>query len=368
MSQGMETAQPTLRHLGWKDVLSSVLGLAIVIGLIAWGMPHLLETSWKDIWAQLSRVRPSTAVAMGALLLAGWFCYTWVLIGSLPGLRHFKALQTNAVSAVVSNVLPLGAAVGIALTWTMWRTWGFGKRAISTSILVTGIWNVLARVTLPVIGCLVLVAGPIEAPRVVVIGAGVAGTVGAAVVVVCALMIFSDRVAAWVSRALHAVLSPFSRRVREGQGIDHLVTDQRRRVEEVVRAGWLPMTLGMSGQFLLLFGLYWLAARVVGLDVPMAELICAYAFRQLLTVIAITPGGLGVTEVGTAGLLILFGGSAGAASATALLYAIYAHLLVVPFGVAALGAWWVRTGRVALASGQLSPPGSDPDAEGEPAR
>ena len=30
-----------------------------------------------------------------------------------------------------------------------------------------------------------------------------------------------------------------------------------------------------------------------------------------------------------------------AASATALLYAIYAHLLVVPFGIAALASWWV---------------------------
>ena len=54
-----------------------------------------------------------------------------------------------------------------------------------------------------------------------------------------------------------------------------------------------------------------------------------------------------ITEVGTAGLLVLLGGSPGAASATALLYAIYAHLLVVPFGLAALLAWWLGPGRAA---------------------
>ena len=121
-----------------------------------------------------------------------------------------------------------------------------------------------------------------------------------------------------------------------------------------MRTGWWRMTLGMVGQFVFLFGLYWLAARVVGLDLPVPELICAYAFRQFLTVMAVTPGGLGVTEVGTAGILVLFGGAPGAASATALLYAIYAHLLVVPFGLTTLAAWWVRTGRRAAEEGRLA--------------
>ena len=126
--------------------------------------------------------------------------------------------------------------------------------------------------------------------------------------------------------------------------LEALVADQRSRVEQVVRSGFWPMTLGMTGQFVLLFCLYWVAARTVGVDLPIAELITAYTFRQLLTVFAVTPGGLGVTEVGTAGVLVLLGAGAGAASATALLYAIYAHLVVVPFGVAALVSWWFGSG------------------------
>lgn len=350
----MSDRTPTLPQLGPRQVLQSALGLAAVGALIAYGLPTLLDTSWDAIGAQLSRVRPGTAVVMGLLLLGGLFCYTWVVMGSLPGVGHLKALRINASAATIANLVPLGAALGVAVSWMMLRSWGFSKSAVSSSFLVTAVWNVLARVLLPVVGCLVVVAGPIDAPRVVVSGAYLAGAIGTAVVVVCAVMIFSDRVAGVVSRVLRAVLSPFSRAVREGRGIDHVVTDQRARVEAVVRSGWWRMTLGMVGQFVLLFGLYWVAARVVGMDLPVAELICAYTFRQFLTVMAVTPGGLGVTEVGTAGILVLFGADGGAASATALLYAIYAHLVVVPFGLAAIATWWVRTGRLASAEGRLT--------------
>ncbi|MGD8148560.1 lysylphosphatidylglycerol synthase transmembrane domain-containing protein [Ornithinimicrobium sp. Y1694] len=335
---------PQLRPLGWKDVLKSAVGLALVVALIAWGLPHFLDTSWSEIYAQLSRVSAPSAIAMALLLIAGLFCYTWVLTGSLPGLTHLQGLKANAVSSLVANVLPLGAAIGFALEFMMFRSWGFRKREISTSLMVTGLWNLLARIALPVIGCLVLVAGPIDAPRIVINGALIAGAVGTAVIVLASLMIFSDSVANAVVHLIERVSGWVGRGARL-RGVEPVINEQRDRIEYVVRRGWLEMTLGMSGQFVLLFGLYWFAARSVGLELPLPELICAYTFRQMLTAIAITPGGLGITEVGTAGLLVILGGSPGAASATALLYAIYAHLVVVPFGVAALVAWRLGAGR-----------------------
>lgn len=333
-----------LPPLGWKDIAKSLVGLVVVIVLIAYGLPYFLDTTWAEIWTQLARVQLGSAVAMAALLVGGLLAYTWVLTGSLPGLGHFQGLKANAVSSLVANVLPLGAAIGFALQFMMFRSWGFLKREISTSLMVTGLWNLLARIALPVVGCLVLVAGPIDAPRIVINGALIAGAVGTAVILVTWLMVFSDRVSDLVVKVVHTSAGWVGRGTRLRQ-VEHIIDDQRRRVASVVRSGGLKMTLGMTGQFVLLFGLYWFAARSVGLDLPLAELICAYTFRQLLTAVAITPGGLGVTEVGTAGLLVILGGSPGAASATALLYAIYAHLVVVPFGVAALVSWRLGTRR-----------------------
>lgn len=350
VSEDTDRRAPELRRLGWRDAGKSVVGLVLTGVLIAYGLPAILDTSWAEIGAELSRVRPLAAVAMALLLMSGLFSYTWVLTGSLPGLTHLQGLKANAVSSLVSNVLPLGAAVGFAMHFLMYRSWGFRRREISSSLLVTGLWNVLARIALPVIGCLVLVAGPVDAPDIVVKGAFLAGALGTAVLVVAGLIVFSDTVADRVVRVVETVSGWVGRGTRLRR-VEHLVADQRRRVESVVRAGGWEMTLGMAGQFAMLFGLYWIAARSVGLDLPVPELVAAYTFRQLLTAVAITPGGLGVTEVGTAGLLVLLGGSPGAASATALLYAIYAHLVVVPLGITALLAWWLGPGRKAHPAG-----------------
>lgn len=332
-----------MRPLTWADALKSVVGLVLVGVLIAFALPYFLDTSWAEIGRELRRVRPWTAVLMGALLVAGLLSYTWVLSGSLPGLRHREGLMANAVSSLAANVLPLGAGVGLALQVLMFRSWGFGRRAISTSLMLTGLWNVLARIALPVIGCLVLVAGPVDAPQVVVRGAWVAGAIGTGLIGLTALAISSDAVARGLVGLLRTVSGWFGRH-RLADKVEPVVADQRARLAAVVRSGFWPMTLGMAGQFVLLFGLYWCAARVVRVDVTLAGLICAYTFRQLLTVVALTPGGLGITEVGTAGILVLLGATPAQASATALLYAIYAHALVVPLGVAALVAWRAGAG------------------------
>lgn len=332
------------RRLTWRDAVSSVLGLALSGVLIVYGMPLVLDTTWAEIGTQLARVRPGSAALMALLLVAGLFCYTWVLMGSLPGLSHLQALKGNAVTSLIGNLIPLGAAVGVAVWVMMTRSWGFPRRAVSASLLVTSLWNLLARIALPVIGCLLLVAGPVDAPQLLVRGAVVAGAVGTAAIGITAAMVLSDTVARWVVLALDRVAGLLRRSGTRVRRLEALMTDQRARVRELVRGGFWPMTLGMTGQFTLLFCLYWTAARTVGVDLPLIGLICAYAFRQLLTVFAVTPGGLGVTEVGTAGMLVLLGAGAGAASATALLYAVYAHLVVVPFGLAALASWWYGSG------------------------
>lgn len=357
----MSTSTPTLRRLTWKDLASSVIGMAVAALLIIYGLPTILGASWAKIGSQLARVGPGEIALMAALLLAGLFCYTWVLIGSLPGLRHVQALKINAVTSFVANVLPLGAAVGVALTVMMQRSWGFRRRAVSASLVVTGIWNVLARIALPVVGCLVIVLSPMAAPRIVVHGSLIAAAVGIALIVVTALMVVSDPAARAVIRGLDRIAGLVHRSGSRVRALEHLINDQRERVDTIVRSGWIRMSLGMIGMFVLLFGLYWCAARSVGVEVPLYSLICAYTFRQLLTLVGITPGGLGVTEVGTAGLLVLLGATPGAASATALLYAVFAHVVVVPFGLAALTAWWFGPDRAALTAGDA---GDRPDEDG----
>lgn len=340
MSVATEDYEPNLGRFGWRQVLQSLVGFAIAGALLVWGLPRVADTTWPAIGAQLQLVGAPVALVLTALMVAGLYCYTFTLIGSLPGLSHLRALMVNAAGSMVSNILPAGGAVGVALTWMMYRTWGFTKRNISTSLVVTGLWNVIARLVLPVLACLIILVGPISVPRPVLIGAGLASAIGIAIVALFVTVIYSETVSHLVGRSLGRVAKPFSRRLREGQDFDDLIQDQRSRMSTVVGDHGLKMTLGLVGMFGFFFLLYVVACGAVGVELPVVELFAAYAFRQFLTTIAITPGGLGITEAGTAGVLVTFGADPAAAASAALLYAFFTHLLSVPLGVGATLFWW----------------------------
>ena len=64
--------------------------------------------------------------------------------------RTGRRSSSTCAGSSVGNLLPGGGAAGLAATYTICRSWGFSRRDISTSAIVTGVWNVLARVALPV--------------------------------------------------------------------------------------------------------------------------------------------------------------------------------------------------------------------------
>ena len=87
------------------------------------------------------------------------WCYGFVITATVPGMRHAQAMTVNVTSSAVSNLVPFGGALGLATTFAMARSWGFSSGAVALSALVTGIWNVFAKLALPMLGLLALVLG-----------------------------------------------------------------------------------------------------------------------------------------------------------------------------------------------------------------
>jgi hypothetical protein len=76
-------------------------------------------------------------------------------------------------------------------------------------------------------------------------------------------------------------------------------------------------------------------------QVPWQTSLAAFAFVRLLTVLPITPGGLGITELGLVGILAASAGPRASAQATAavLLYRALTYLPPIPLGAAAWLIW-----------------------------
>ena len=337
-----------------RKTLQAVVGIGLAVALLVWGLPYFAKTTWGDIWDVIATIPLSHAVGFQLLMLLGLWCYTFTFTGSLPGLTHSKALIVNLCGSSVSNLLPGGGAVGLAATYAICRSWGFSRRATSTSVVVTGVWNVLALIALPVIAIAVLWFSGVTLPGSLT-DLAVAGMVtGLAILGALVAIIASERAAQAIGRGLDAVIGPLVRRRRPDSTmrVSELVRDLRGRIKHVVGKSWWSMTLGMIGFFGAYFVLFVLIMRGTGVTLPLNLLFAAYAIGRLLTTIGITPGGIGVTEVATSVVLVGWGADPGGAAAGLVLFSLFTHLMEVPLG--ALG-WLLWT---------LSPK-TEPPAEGE---
>jgi len=324
-----------------RQVIRGVLGLGVAAGLLGWGLPHFAGITWSEVFDILRQIGPGTAVALLSLMLCGLWLYTFVLAGSLPGLSHLKALVLNVCGSSVGNLLPGGGAAGVAATYGICRSWGFSRRDISISVVVSGVWNVLGRVALPVIGAGALLSEASTLPEPVVRGGAIGAGAGLTLLVLFVAVIVSERAATVVGRGLDKAWRPLWRRSRASRdfSIDDLVRDLRSRLNAVVRTGWLKMTFGLIGFFSVYFLLFWSCLDAVGVHVSVAHVFAAYAVGRLLSTVGITPGGLGITETGTVAVLIGFGANPAAATAGVVLFSIYIHVLEIPLGAFGWLAW-----------------------------
>jgi uncharacterized membrane protein YbhN (UPF0104 family) len=325
--------------IGRRRLVEVVVGFGLTAVLLVWGLPHFAKTTWSAVWEIVARLSPGQAALYLALVLVGLWCYTFTFTASLPGLGHARAFIVNVAGSSVSNLLPGGGAVGLAATFAICRSWGFTKRDVSTSAIVSGVWNVLARILLPIIAVAALATGRSDLPALMRDAAIVAVLSGVSLVLAFAAFIASDRAAATIGRLLGRLARLVPRRGGTATSVEALVADVRSRIVGVVKHGWLGLTVGLAGYFGFYYILFVVVTRSTGLHLFFGQLFAAFALGRLLTSVGVTPGGVGVTETGTAAALVAWGADPAAATAAVVIFSIFTHLMEVPLGALGWLAW-----------------------------
>ncbi|MHB8273334.1 MAG: lysylphosphatidylglycerol synthase transmembrane domain-containing protein [Dermatophilaceae bacterium] len=344
--------RPTRRQL-----VQAALGMLLATVLVVWWLPKIAQTTWSAVFDTLSQVGFGAVMMLFGLMCLGLWYYTFTLAGSMPGLRHVQALIVNLCGSSAGNFLPGGGAAGVAVTYAAFRSWGFSRRDISTSVIVTGVWNLLARMILPVTGLIALLVAGGDLPGAVVRGGLIGAVAGLALLALFVAALASEKLARSLARVLHPLLRRFnpSREV----AFDKLVTDQRAHIFSVVRHGWVTMTFGLIGYFAVFYVLFWQSLHAVGLRMTFSHMFAAYAVGRLLSAIGITPGGVGVTEGGAVAVLVAFGADPAQALAGTVLFSLYTHVMEVPLGALAyLG--WALSKKTAPADGAPRPSDTSP--------
>ena len=322
-------------------------------------------------------------IMLVAVAAAGSMAATWIMICSvLPSIRLREAAAVNLGSSAVANTMPAGGALAMGISWAMLSSWGVSTAEYVLYTLVSGTWNVFARLGLPVVAVLVLLTdGRPGAGLIAAAAAGLALLAGATAGL--GLLIRSESFALEAGRALQRALTVIFRLVRRRVSFDIPGSlagfRDRASILIAVRGWWITVATLASNLTLWLVLLACL--RGVGLSqgqVSWQTSLAAFASIRLLTVLPVTPGGLGITELGLTGILLAGSHalSSGAShqtvaqvTAAVLLYRAVTYLLPIPIGVIAWLTWRHAPGLLLgrLGSAAQQPHVAEPTGVSEPA-
>jgi uncharacterized protein (TIRG00374 family) len=346
------------RSLVWRIGLGAV-AVGVVVATFVFFLPTIAD--YGAVWEVVKDLSwPWIAALLGAMVVnLATFAPPWMVV--LHGLSFLRAMQLTQATSALAIVVPGGAAAGFAGAFGMLRRWGFATRDIAWGVTLTGLWNQLLNLCFPVVAVFLLTAAGVQTATLATaafIGVAVLGVVVTGLV----LVLVSDRLAHDIgevaARFADWALGKFRRgpvswsgasfeRFRDGAG--NLLTRR-----------WHLLTLTSLVGSLSVFAVLVVSLRAVGVgpsDVSLVEAFAAWALVRLIASVPITPGGIGVIELGLTGALVGFGGANAAVVAAVL---VFRFLTVVPtlvLGLVAAATWRIgKTPPVADPAGVASPP------------
>ncbi len=341
-----DTDQSRSRGFPWKRIVQAFISLAIVIGIFVGVMPLIAD--YGDVF---DTIRAMTGIELGSLVLFGLWnlaTYWFVLTAALPGLRLREAAVVNQASTAVSNTLPGGGVIGVGVSVAMLTSWGFTVGSIGRSAVVTGIWNNFVKLGMPVLAlALLALEGGLTPTRVTAAAIGIIVLIAA--VVLFGLLLRSDRLARAIGRGVGRIVNWGRELLRKDpiEGWDERSSTFRTDTIGLLRHRWLWLTVATLISHISLYLVLLVALRDVGVsqeELSWVAVLAAFAFVRLISALPLTPGGVGVVELGYAAVLTIGLNDVTSAQVVAaiLVFRAVTYLLPIPLGLISYIIWRVN--------------------------
>jgi putative heme transporter len=340
-------APPAKHHARWLSTHAApVIALVLVVGVFGLVLPRVAD--YGAVWRVISNLSWGylALLAGAAVLNLLTFAPPWQ--AALPGLAFRNALVMSQASTAASNVLPGGDAIGVAVSYSMLRRWGFRVEQVAIATGAFSVWNVIANVSFAVVGVVLLALG--GESDALLTTAALIGAVALVVLLVALGLVLRDeryalRIGGLAERLANRLL-PLVRRAPVS-GWDARLASFRDEAIGLIRRRWLGLTLATLAGHLTVFLVLLVSMRAVGVpaaDTSFVEVFAAWALIRIITMVPVTPGGLGVVELGLTGALVSFGGTRVDVVAGVLLYRALTYVPPIAFGGICLLVWR-RVGR-----------------------
>lgn len=332
-------SRPGRRRL--QRIALGLLSLGVVVATFAYFLPTIAD--YRDVWAlveQLSWGWIALLIA-AALLNLATFAPPWMV--ALPGLSFVHALRVTQVSTALSIVVPGGLVAGVATSYGMLRRWGFASRDVARAVTLTSLWNQFLNLSFPIVAVFLLTSAGGDAALL-----GIVAFVGVAVlgvaVAALAVVLVSKRLAREIGEVAARLANWALGKVHRGPVSWGGPSFERFRLSsgDLLRRRWHALTAASLAGSLSVFAMLVVALRafgVSGAEVSLVEAFAAWSFIRIIGSIPITPGGIGIVELGLTSALIGFGGANAGVVAAVLVYRFLTIVPTILVGLVAAATW-----------------------------
>ena len=294
-----ETGKAT--HWWSAKWVRATFSLAVVVLIFGFFFPKIAD--YGAVWETITDMTWLELWTLGAVALWNLVSYWPMLTAVQPTLRLREAAVANLASTSVSNTMPGGGALAIGVTMSMQRSWGHPVAETTLAMVVSGVWNNFVKLGLPIVALGLLAlngeagAGPgrRRGDRSGRAGRRHRGVRPAPAQRPDGRRWSDARPGVAVSAALGILRRP------PVTGWDVRAVAFRAEVVALLSRRWLRITITSLVSHLSLFLVLLLALRHVGVsneEVSWQLVLAAFSFVRLVSAIPITPGGLGLVELG----------------------------------------------------------------------
>ncbi len=330
MRDGKGTSAASQRPLTWKLLLRHAVIVAVG-GLVIYLLLPKLTRIFAS-WPRLTGLAPAWMIAALAAEVASFVCYFALQRLALRTSAWFSVVTAGLTGNAVSGVLPAGSAAGATLQFEMLAAAGLDTDNTVSGLAAISLLNVAALLALPLLAVPTMLAGIAASPGLV--HAGLVGIGGFVLLAAAGAVILH---ADWPLRGLGRVIQNlhnhvFARHRQPLSGLDKRFLQDRDSIREVLGRQWRQALLLTTGRLGFDFGCLLCALRATGAHPQPSLALLAYAAANIVALIPLTPGGIGIVEASLGSLLVLAGVPGSSAFVATLAYRLVSYWLPVLTG------------------------------------
>ena len=327
--------------------MGPALALIVVLGTFGFVLPQVAD--YASVWATIQTLSVADLVLLVGLATWNLASVGPMLTTAFPGMRFWQAMTVAQTGTLLSSALPGGEVVAYGVQYRMYRSFRLTVSEVAQGLVISGMFDNFAKFSMPVIAfvCIRFTGDSTNGLALVaIIGFGLLiGSIGLAIGALRSED-FARRLGEWLQRRSVRLLGWFKRPPLEDFG--RRVVEFRRESLGLLRRRWKRLTFAAYLSELSVYLVLLASLRTVGIPestVSWSVVLACFALVRILQSVPITPGGIGVVELGLTGALVAAGGERASVVAGVLVFRALTWLPPIVLGPIFYGFWKAKMAR-----------------------